>query len=123
MLLRDYRKLAAGMQLCSCLFMFRKKEIDISALLDRPLWQLSCREYIALLRYAQETHTESGAPATRHLCHGVDALAQYLGCSPAKIYELKRKGILDAAVVSHIGRAIVFDGDRARELANANQVK
>lgn len=91
--------------------------ISIEQLLDRPLWQLSCREYIALMRYAHTSIAESGAPAARNLCHGVDALAQYLGCSPAKVYDLKRKGILEEAIVSRIGRAIVFDGDLARDLA------
>lgn len=59
----------------------------------------------------------------------VHALADALGCSLSKEYSLmhtarpedgsvENGGILRDAIVSRIGRRIVFDSERARELAN-----
>lgn len=63
---------------------------------------------------------------------GVHALAVELGCSDSTIYALMRTpreedgsseggGILKDAIVSRIGRRIVFDVDKARELAKQSQ--
>lgn len=57
----------------------------------------------------------------RHLATGIQELAACFGCSPATICNLKRDGVLDDAVVSWIGRKIIFDVDKARELADAHQ--
>ena len=59
---------------------------------------------------------------------GVHALAVELGCSDSTIYALMRApreedgsseggGILKPAIISRIGRRIVFDVEKARELA------
>ncbi len=57
----------------------------------------------------------------RVLCEGVHELAGHLCCSESKIYALRRDGILDEAVVSRIGRSIVFDVEKARRLAQGGE--
>lgn len=95
--------------------------IDPATLLDKPIWQMSGREFCALTNYANAMNEALSAPASRHLCRGVRALATHLACSESKIYALRRDGVLDDAVVSRIGKAIVFDGEKARMLAVNNK--
>lgn len=94
---------------------------EIANLLDRPLWQMSGREFVTLAQFAFERGPSS--PVGNTLCTGVRALAEYLGCCEATIYVYKREGILDDAIVSRIGKRIVFDGEIARKLATAHQEK
>ena len=64
---------------------------------------------------AQGGHT-TVAPGTVRIT-GVRALAIYLGCCESTIFMLRRNGVLDEAIISQIGKKIVFDGDKARVLA------
>ena len=50
---------------------------------------------------------------------GISALADALACSPSQIATMRREGVLDGAIISHIGRNIVFDVAKARSAANA----
>ena len=103
-------------------------DFNSDELLDRPLWQLTCREFCALMQYAAGQNNDRSS-GQRILCTGVQALAKALGCSPSKIYALMRVpradgssdggGILRDAIVSRIGRAIVFDPEKARSLATS----
>lgn len=61
---------------------------------------------------------DSHIPSSPTQAIGIAALAKALGCSSSQIYILRRDGILDDAIISRIGRNIIFDVDRARELAN-----
>lgn len=90
----------------------------ISDLLFKPLWQLTGEEYVRLHAYACTLKRDTEpTPVTR--VTGVRALAEYLSCCESKIYALKREGVLDSAIISHIGKNTVFDGEKARELAQA----
>ena len=102
--------------------------IEISELMKKMLVQLTGEELVALIRYAVGT-AENDTNSRRNLAYGVEDLANALGCSPSKIYWLMRiprdedgsadhGGILRDAIVSRIGRKIVYDTERARELAN-----
>ena len=55
------------------------------------------------------------------LLTGVKKLAEYLECCESTVYMLRRKGVLEDAVVSHVGKKIVFDGEKARALADEYQ--
>lgn len=112
-------------------FMNTEIDINIQELLDRPIWQMTGREYCALTQYANGLRDgqDARAEGRRALVNGVQALADGLGCSPSTIYSLMRTvreedgsaadgGILKEAIVSRIGRRIVFDVERARTLAN-----
>ena len=106
------------------------KQIIIEDFLVKPVWQMTGEEYLELTQYAlsssgaNENHVERRVQKAM----GVHALAVELGCSDSTVYSLMRNareedgsseggGILHDAIVSRIGRRIVFDVERARELA------
>lgn len=90
----------------------------ITDLLSRPLWQLTGEEYVRLHAYACSLiKNAEAAPVTK--VTGVRQLAEYLSCCESTIYALKREGILDSSIISRVGKNTVFDGDKARELAQA----
>lgn len=107
-----------------------KTNIDIQGLFEKPVWQMTGEEYCQLTHYALSLSQSTGpsqAPAGRKAL-GVHALAEELGCSESTIYALMRTsreedgsseggGVLKRAIVSRIGRRIVFDVEKARELA------
>lgn len=97
--------------------------MEIDKLLATPLWQMTGADFCQLQNYANNTLDKSKAPDTRTLCASVHALAEYLNCCDATIYSLRKEGVLDGAIVSKIGRRIVFDGETARELASAYQAE
>lgn len=88
--------------------------------MKKPLWQMTGEEYVALHAYANTLTMgeEAGQQAVVH-CKGVHALADFCTCSESQIYKLLREGVLVDAVISRIGKQIVFDGARARDLAQA----
>ena len=59
-------------------------------------------------------------PNTKY-AYGIQELSDYIGCCQSTIYDLKKKGVLDEAIVSHVGRKIVFDAEKARVLASEYQ--
>ena len=106
----------------------------IEGLLQKPLWQMTGEEYCQLTQYALSLSNGTGtAPSpSGQKALGVHARAVELGCSDSTIYALMRTpreedgsseggGILRPAVVSRIGRRIVFDVDTARRLADDYQ--
>ena len=111
-----------------------KTNIDIQGLLEKPIWQMTGEEYCQLTHYALSLTPSAGSSLapTGQKALGVHALAIELGCSESTIYALMRTpreedgsaiggGVLKEAIVSRIGRRIVFDVDKARELATQSQ--
>ena len=106
----------------------------IEGLLEKPLWQMTGEEYCQLTHYAFSLTPNAGssqAPIGQKAL-GIHALAVELGCSDSTVYGLMRTpreedgsfeggGVLKDAIVSRIGRRIVFDVDKARELAKRSQ--
>ena len=95
----------------------------IEGLLQKPLWQMTGEEYCQLTHYALSLSPNTGSSP---------APPGQLGCSDSTVYALMRTpreedgsseggGILRPAVVSRIGRRIVFDVDTARRLADDYQ--
>lgn len=105
----------------NCYHMKRINNIDIKSLLEKPLWQLTAKEFCALSHYA---YTEGGQVTSTHevvRITGVRALATYLDCCDSTVFMLRRNGVLDEAIISQVGKKIVFNGEKARELAEAFQ--
>ena len=111
-----------------------KDEKIIEGLLVKPLWQMTGEEYCQLTQYAMSLspNAETSPAPMGQKALGVHALAVELGCSDSTIYALMRAaregdgsaeggGILKDAIVSRIGRRIVFDVDKARDLATQYQ--
>ena len=88
-------------------------------LMKKPLWQMTGEEYVALHTYACTLYNGEGVRKAVTCCKGVHAVADFCSCSDSQIHKLLREGVLDSAIVSRIGKRIVFDGEMARELAEA----
>jgi len=110
------------------------KQIIIEDLLVKPVWQMTGEEYLELTQYALKSAggNETVAERMGQKAMGVHALAVELGCSDSTVYSLMRTarqedgssdggGLLRDAIVSRIGRRIVFDVEKARTLADEYQ--
>ena len=107
-------------------------DINVKQLLNTPVWQMTGEQQYRLIQYAlgngsanngvntaMETNTPFAPKCTR--IAGVHALALYLECCDSLVYKLRREGVLDDAIISRIGKKIVFDGEIARRCANEYQ--
>lgn len=86
--------------------------------MQKPLWQMSGEEYVALHAYACAINMTGPEASQVTRIKGVSALAEYCACSPSQIAKLLREGVLDSAIFTRIGKSIVFDGDEARRCAD-----
>lgn len=91
--------------------------IDINTLLSLPIWQMTGAQFVALAQYANAS-AEAQVPVAPPQAIGIAELADALHCSVAQVAVMRRDGVLDEAIVSRIGRHIVFDIDKARKAAN-----
>jgi len=90
-------------------------ENDISALLKKPLWQMTGEEFVQLSNLNSESNANQ---AKTQYAYGMRALGDALGCSLSTVFELKKCNVLNEAIVSFVGRRIVFDVEKARVLAD-----
>ena len=93
------------------------KKIEIMPLLDKPVWQLSGREFAALMRNTlmeMETAKEE-EPRTRRFVFGLDGICDLFGCSKSTAERIKKSGIIDAAI-TQVKRKIVVDAEHALQL-------
>ena len=108
-------------------------DINVKQLLNTPVWQMTGEEQYRIVQYALghgAPHGEANptmipvdmpfAPKRTRIA-GVHALAQYMECCDSLVYKLRREGVLDEAIISRIGKKIVFDGEVARRCANEYQ--
>lgn len=95
---------------------------DLEKLLQTPIWQMTGCDFLSLLEQSINNREDIGRNgSTRVTCTGVHELAKYLKCCESTIYSLKKTGVLDEAIVSQIGKRIVFDGEMARIAADKYQ--
>ena len=108
-------------------------DTNVKQLLNIPVWQMTGEEQYRIIQYALghgAPHGEANptmipvdmpfAPKRTRIA-GVHALALYLECCDSLVYKLRREGVLDEAIISRIGKKIVFDGEIARRCANEYQ--
>ena len=106
----------------------------IEELLKKPVCMMTGEENLELTHYALANAQNAASYQSQggQKALGVHALAVEFGCSDSTVYALMRTpreeddsaeggGILKSAIVSHIGRRIVFDVDTARRLADDYQ--
>lgn len=102
-------------------------ESNITSLLNAPLWQMTGEQFLVLTQFALSSSsngTLGGTPETgiaREKAVGARQLAQLLGCSESMVYALMHDHVLDGAIVSRIGKKVVFDVETARHLADDYQ--
>ena len=96
---------------------------NIESLLGKMLVQMTGEELVAIFRVAAaEGKEDSGTSAeTMKYAYGIQELAAYIGCCASTIYDLKKRGALDGAIVSKVGKKIVFNAPLARKLADDYQ--
>lgn len=90
-------------------------ERKIEKLLKMPMWQMTGEEFL-LLREKYCNKVQNFNPV--NIAYGMRNLGDAIGCSLTTVYDLKRKGVLDGAIISFIGRRIAFDVEVARKLAS-----
>ena len=96
---------------------------DNERLLQKMLVQMTGEELVAIFRMAAtEANDGNGTPAeaTRYV-YGIQDLAAYIGCCASTIYDLKKRGVLNGAIISQVGKKIVFNAPLARQLADEYQ--
>lgn len=94
-------------------------KISLEQLFEKPLWQMTGEEFFILSCHAAQI--QNNTETSVELCTGIKALSDKLACCESTIYMMKREGILDEAIKSQIGKKIVFNVEKARELANEFQ--
>lgn len=93
-------------------------DIDIHLLLSRRLIDMQGSDFVALARFAGASSDGAHATMTPRQAIGISALADALSCSSSQVANMRRDGALDGAIISHVGRNIVFDVEKARAAAN-----
>ena len=97
-----------------------KRNIEISTLLDKPIWQLSGREFVALMKSTlQDTEKGREEEPRKRFVFGLDGICDLFGCSKSTAERIKQSGIIDAAI-SQVKRKIVVDADLALQLFSNN---
>ncbi len=88
---------------------------DSNSLMKKFLWQMTGEEFVMLHHVAEGQQVKKGEQPK--LIYGVHDLSVFIGCSESTIFLLKKRGVFDDAIVSRIGKKIVFDADKAKEIA------
>ena len=92
------------------------KKIDIRTLLDKPIWQLSGREFVALMKSTiQDTEKGKEEEPKKRFVFGLDGICDLFGCSKSTAERIKKSGIIDAAI-TQVKRKIVVDAELALRL-------
>ena len=93
---------------------------DNESLLGKMLVQMTGEELVAIVRMAATVENGGNGTSTEAVkyVYGIQDLAAYIGCCASTIYDLKKRGVLNAAIVSKVGKRIVFNAPLARKLAD-----
>lgn len=94
---------------------------NINEILKKSIIQMTGEEFCQLTRYANSGNESPSSLREKHYAYGVQELADNLGCCPTTIYAIKKAGMLDGAIVSRLGKRIIFDVDKAQQLAQEYQ--
>lgn len=85
-------------------------------LLDKPIWQLSGREFAALMRSTlMEMETSKEEEPKKRFVFGLDGICDLFGCSKSTAERIKKSGIIDVAI-TQVKRKIVVDAELALRL-------
>lgn len=99
--------------------------MKIENLLEKPLWQMTGQEFLALndqsKNAAQNQQTIPIAENTlnKKYVYGIRGIANLLNCSIAKANRIKKRGIIDEAIIQE-GRSIMVDVELALSLIKKN---
>ena len=93
-------------------------------LMGKPIYTMTGEEFMTLFGYVAQCgdEEEENKKEEAEFLYGNAELAKYLGCAPSTVSAMKRRGILDGAIVSRIGKRFVFNGYKAKKLTQEYQV-
>ncbi|MDO4310881.1 MAG: DUF3853 family protein [Prevotella sp.] len=95
--------------------------MNISDLLQKPLWQMTGEEFMFLSKTASQNDeaknhdTPSQSTSEKKYVYGIDGIAEIFGCSRPTASRIKKSGRINAAI-RQIGRKIVVDVELALSL-------
>ena len=102
--------------------------------LQKPLFQLTAGEFLALLKQSiTETSSSSSSPegdarkkegeegeTKKRLVYGIAGIAKLFNCSNTTANRIKKSGVINKAI-SQYGRMITVDADLALSLMKSNE--
>lgn len=93
-----------------------KRNLEISSLLEKPIWQLSGHEFVALLENSlNKLEKQFNDGSGKRYVYGLDGLKDLLGVSKSSAERVKKSGVLDKAIYQN-NRTIVIDAELALKL-------
>lgn len=93
-----------------------KRNLEISSLLEKPIWQLSGHEFVAILENSfKKLEKQFNEGSGKRYVFGLDGLKDLLGVSKSSAERIKKSGVLDNAIYQN-KRTIVIDAELALKL-------
>ncbi len=95
--------------------------MKIENLLEKPIWQMTGQEFLALNEQSRSTVQDqqivsiSDNSLNKKYVYGIRGIANLLNCSIAKANRIKKRGIIDEAIIQE-GRSIMVDVELALSL-------
>lgn len=97
--------------------------MNFEHLLEKPIWQMTGEEFLSLLKNSKrdsekdlETQSNIIAPSSNNkYVYGIRGIANLLNCSISTANRIKKKGVIDKAIIQQ-GRTIIVDAEKALEL-------
>ena len=99
--------------------------MKIENLLEKPIWQMTGQEFLALNEQSRSTVQDqqivsiSENSLNKKYVYGIRGIANLLNCSIAKANRIKKRGIIDEAIMQE-GRSIMVDVELALSLIKNN---
>lgn len=99
--------------------------MNISDLLQKPLWQMTGEEFMFLSKSTSQNNEDKNQDtppqtSSKKYVYGIDGIAEIFGCSRPTASRIKKSGRINAAI-RQIGRKIVVDVELALSLAGQNK--
>ena len=95
--------------------------MNIEDLEERPLWQMTGKEFLFLHEQGESNHNLKNEVAENEIpkkyVYGILGIAKIFGCSMPTANRIKKSGKIDKAI-TQIGRKIIVNSELALELAN-----
>ncbi|WP_411898525.1 DUF3853 family protein [Elizabethkingia bruuniana] len=92
-------------------------------LLDKPFFSMTGSEIVELFSAVipQQQTTEISDLTSKKCVYGISGLAKLFNCGRTKAGEIKKSGVIDAAIIQD-GKKLIIDADKALELKRENRL-
>jgi hypothetical protein len=98
--------------------------MNLENLLEKPIWQMTGEQFLVLLENNvkstdPEPHNVPSNTLEKKYVYGIRGIANLMNCSISTANRIKKKGILNDAIIQQ-GRSIIVDVEKALELLREN---